>query len=226
MPGHHCKECPFKSPASQHLSDAQLEILDANHALVKFKKGEIIFKEEALSLNISYLRTGIVKLHMHGPSGEKILRIMKAPAYLGIPTSFGEKINQYSATALTDTSVCFIDIQLFKNFIFENGRFAFEIIVELCKNEILDYQRSTSLSQKQVPGMLAETLLCFSDKIFAADHFNFPLTRGEIGDMVGTSRESISRAMSDLAAEGIIEFTTKEITIKDKERLRQISEKG
>lgn len=216
----------MKSPAARHLNEQQLDTLENNSALVDFKKGELIFKEDALSLNISYLRTGIAKLHMRGPVGDKILRIVKAPAYLGIPTSFGDKVNQFSATALVDTSVCFIDIQHFRNFIYQNGHFAYEIIVELCKNELFDYKRATSQSQKQVPGILAETLLCFSDKIYEADQFVFPLTRGEIGDMVGTSRESISRAMSDLVNEGVIEFHTKEIKIKDKDRLRQISDKG
>jgi CRP-like cAMP-binding protein len=226
MKTHHCKDCPMKSPAAKHLTEQELDTLENNSALVNFKKGELIFKEDALSLNISYLRTGIAKLHMRGPIGDKILRIVKAPAYLGIPTSFGDKVNQFSATALVDTSVCFIDILHFRNFIYDNGRFAYEIIVELCRNELFDYKRSTSQSQKQVPGILAETILCFSEKIYEADQFIFPLTRGEIGDMVGTSRESISRAMTDLVNEGIISFQTKEILIKDKERLRQISKKG
>lgn len=223
---HHCQQCPMKSAAAEYLTQDQLETLENKRAEVRFKKGEIIFREDALSLNIAYLQCGIAKLHMRGPAGEKILRIVKAPAYLGIPTSIGDKVNQFSATALIETTVCFIDLQLFQRFIFQNGRFAYEIIAELCRNELFDYRRSTSQSQKQVPGMLAETLLCFSEHIYEADQFVFPLTRSEIGDMVGTSRESISRAMSDLVHEGIIEFNTRELIIRDKERLRKISDKG
>jgi CRP/FNR family transcriptional regulator len=226
MKPHHCKDCPLKSFAAHNLSEPELDVLDKNSALVHFKKGEIIFKEDALSLNVAYLRSGIVKIHKKGPTGEKILRIMKAPTYLGIPTSMGDKINQFSATALGDTSVCFIDSMTFRNFIFENGRFAYEIIVELCKNELNDYQRFTSQSQKQVPGIVAETLLCMSEKIFESPTFEFPLTRGEMGDLAGTSRESVSRVLTELSSEKIIEFNTREISILDLERLRQISEKG
>lgn len=182
MKTHNCKDCPFKSPAARNLTIEELEVLEQHSALVNFKKGEVIFKEEALSLNVAYLRTGIVKVHKKGPTGEKILRIMKAPTYLGIPTSMGDKINQFSATALVDTSVCFIDTVLFRNFIFQNGKFAYEIIVELCRNELNDYERFTSQSQKQVHGIVAETLLCMSEKIFESSQFNFPLTRSELGD--------------------------------------------
>ena len=198
MQNHNCKDCQVKSAAAKHLNDNEFEILENNSAKVNFKKGEIIFKQDALSLNVAYLHCGIVKLHMRGPTGEKILRIVKAPTYLGIPTTFGDKINQFSATALVDTSVCFIDSNLFRNFIFTNGKFAYEIIVELCKNELFDYQRYASQSQKQVTGFVAETILCFADKIYMNDKFELPLSRSEFGDLIGTSRESISRVLADL----------------------------
>ncbi|HNW98873.1 MAG TPA: Crp/Fnr family transcriptional regulator [Bacteroidales bacterium] len=226
MKQHNCKDCPIKSKASLHLSEEELNILENNSAEVSFKKGEIIFKQNALSLNVAYLRTGVVKLHMHGPSKEKILKIIKAPTYLGIPTTFGDKINRFSATAIEDSSVCFIDSNLFRNFIFSNGKFAYEIIVELCKNELTDYERYASQTQKQIPGLVAETLLCMSDKIYENDTFNFPLTRGEMGDLIGTSRESVSRVLTDLSNEKIIEVNSNEITILKKDLLKQISEKG
>jgi CRP/FNR family transcriptional regulator len=226
MQNHNCKDCNVKSAATKHLNDGEIEILEVNSAKVGFKKGEIIFKQDALSLNVAYLRSGIAKLHMRGPTGEKILRIVKSPCYLGIPTTFGEKINQFSATALEDTSVCFIDSNLFRNLILSNGKFAYEIIVELCQSELMDYQRFTSQSQKQVPGIVAETILCFADKIFNNDKFELPVSRSEFGDLIGTSRESISRVLTDLNSEKIIALNSKEISILDKERLKQISDKG
>ena len=226
MKNHNCKECLIKSAAAKNLNNEEFEILESNSVQVSFKKGEVIFKQDALSLNVAYLKTGLVKVHMHGPVREKILRVVRAPTYLGIPTTFGDKINQFSATALEDTSVCFIDSTLFRNFIYTNGKFAYEIIVELCKNELFDYQKYVSMSQKQIPGMVAETLLCMSDRIFENSRFNFPLTRGEVGDLIGTSRESVSRVLTDLSNEKIIEMNGSEISIINKELLIQISEKG
>jgi len=151
---------------------------------------------------------------------------MKAPSYLGIPTTFGDKINQFSATAVEDSTVCFIDSSLFRNFIYTNGKFAYEIIVELCKNELMDYQRYANQAQKQIPGRVAETLLCFSEKIFEKTNFTLPLTRGEMGDLIGTSRESVSRMLTDLSNEKVIEINGNEISIINKDLLAQISEKG
>jgi|GEM_PF-72474 len=223
---HKCSECRFKSAAEKSLNQEEFDILEKNSVKVSFRKGELIIKQGALSLNVAYLLTGIVKTHIRGPVSEKILRIVKAPAYLGIPTTFGDKVNQLSVTALEDSTVCFIDAALFRSFIYSNGKFAYEIIVDLCKNELFDYHRSAGLAQKQVPGIMAETLLCLADNIYEKDHFTFPLTQHELGDLVGVSRESVSRVLSEFSNEKIIEFKSKKFAILDKERLRHISEKG
>lgn len=221
-----CNDCRNKCAAAGSLQPDQMEVMENNSVEVHFKKGDNIFRQGALSLNVAFLKSGIAKIHMLGPVREKILRIVKAPSYLGLPTSFGDKINQFSATAIVDTTVCFIDINLFRNFIYNNGKFAYEIIVDLCKNELNDYQRYTSQSQKQIPGLVAETLLCMSEKIFKDTQFNFPLTQNELGDLVGTSRESVSRVLSDFSSNNIIAFKGKELKILKKDVLTQISEKG
>ncbi len=221
-----CFDCTRKCAGAISLQPDQMEAMENNSIEVHFKKGDNIFRQGALSLNVVFLKCGIAKIHMQGPSGEKILRIVKAPSYLGLPTSLGDKINQFSATALVETTACFIDINLFRNFIYNNGKFAYEIIVDLCRNELNDYQRFTNQSQKQVPGLVAEILLCMADKIFENDRFVFPLTQNEFGDLIGTSRESVSRVLSDFSSNRIIEFQGKEMNILNKEMLNQISEKG
>ncbi len=223
---HQCILCTDKCSAVNSLQPGHFEPIENNIVRVNFEKGENIFKEGTLSLNVAFLKSGIVKLHMHGPVREKILRIVKAPSYLGIPTTFGDKINQFSATAIVETSICFIDVNLFRSFIYNNGKFAYDIIVELCENEIMDYQRYTNQSQKQIIGMVAETLLCMSDKIFDSPRFKFPLTQSELADLVGTSRESISRILSDFSANKIIAFNGKELNILKRDVLEHISEKG
>ncbi len=74
--------------------------------------------------------------------------------------------------------------------------------------------------------MIAETLLCMSEKIFKDSKFIFPLTQSELGDMVGTSRESVSRVLSEFSSDKIIEISGKEINIINRDLLKQISEKG
>lgn len=218
-----CEKCLSRCALSEMLAKSNIK---DNFAQINFKKGETIYREGTLSNNVAFLKCGIVKLHMSGPVKEKILRIVKAPTYIGLPTSINDTINHFSATAVIDTTVCFIEKDKFRQFIFNNGKFAYEIIVELCEQELFDYQRYTSQSQKQIPGMIAETILCLSDRIFNDNRFNFPLTQSELGDLVGTSRETVSRVLSDFSQNKIIAFNGKEINILKRDLLEQISEKG
>jgi CRP-like cAMP-binding protein len=221
-----CRLCGFKSPAAELLSQSELETLEFNCAQIKFKKGDIIFREGTLATNITYLKSGLVKIHMKGPARDKILRIMKAHSYLGLPTTFGEKVNHYSATALTECHICFISLDTFRDFIFKNGGFAYEVILELCRNELKDYQRYANMSQKQLPGRLADILLCMSHELFDSNKFELPINYNELSDFISTSRESVSRLLSEFSKEGLININKKELTILKEDILEKISLKG
>lgn len=221
-----CRLCGLKSPAAELLTNAELVTLELNCAQINFKKGDVIFREGSLATNIAYLKSGLVKIHMKGPTGDKILRLMKAPSYLGLPTTFGDKVNHYSATALIESRICFISLDTFREFIFKNGSFAYEIILDLCRNELADYQKYANMSQKQLPGRLAEILICMSDEVFKSNQFELPLNNNELSDFISTSRESVSRLLSDFSKEGIISIDKKKLTILKEDVLRKISLKG
>jgi len=221
-----CVQCDIKSPAAELLSKEELDNLGKNCAQVYFNPGEIIFKQDALSSNIVYIRTGVVKLHMMGPDRESILKIEKAPTYLGIPTTFGDRINHYSATAVTETTACFIDINAFKDFIYQNGNFAYQIIIDLCKNELNHFHRCVNLTQKQLNGRIADAIFRIADYIFKNDEFQMILNRNEFADMVGSSRESVSRVLTQFHDEGIIHMNGKSMRILDRSTLELISKNG
>jgi CRP/FNR family transcriptional regulator len=221
-----CNLCEFKSAAAAQLKGDELELLSKNCAQVEFKNGDTIFKQNALSSNIIYIQRGFIKIHMQGPDRESILRISKAPTYLGIPTTVGDRINHYSATALTSVIACFIDINAFKKFIFRNGNFAYEIILDLCKNELHHFHRCINLTQKQLNGRIADSLLFLADEIFKINEFEMLLNRNELADFVGSSRESVSRVLNQFHEEGIIHMNGKFIRLLKRQVLETISRTG
>ncbi len=221
-----CLSCDIKSAAVGFLDELQLKLLGENCAEAVFKKGETIIKQDSLSSNIIYLKEGLVKTSMEWNQKHQILNIIKAPAYLGIPTTLGDKINQYSASALLETRACFIDIGTFKMLIDRNGKFAYEIIMHLCQNELNQYRRCVARSQKHVNGLVADTILFFANDIFNKSSFSLPISRNEFGDLIGTTQETVSRVLNAFNEDGLIEMKGKAIEIKNHEMLSQISIKG
>ena len=180
-------------------------------------------KQDVFSSNIVYLKKGLVKVHITGANYEKIIKISKAPTYLGIATSFYEKTNGYSATAIENSSVCFISIDMFKKLIKTNTNFSQEIIVDLCKNELDFFNCSANRAQKNIIGRVADALLFFYQEIYENKKYNLPISRKEFGNFVDTSRESVCRVLSEFDNDKIIKVKGKKIEILDLNTLKTIS---
>ena len=221
-----CQLCNLKSTAAQKLSENEICLLGENCATVHFREGDLILRQNAFSTNVAYIKTGMVKIHIKGPLREKIMRITKAPAYLCLPSTFGDKINHFSATAIEPTTVCFIDITVFKKFIHENGDFAYQIILDLSKSQLQSLQNCLSNAQKQNIGRVADAILFFAKEIYNSNTFNLPISRQELADLTGITRESASRILTDFHKEKILEIDSRKITVLNELLLKQISEKG
>ena len=221
-----CKLCEIKSKAASKLSEEEIEKLSFNCALVKFHKGDSLIRQGTFSTNVAYLRSGLAKIHIEGPYHEQIVRIVKAPSYLGLPTTFGDKINQYSVTVIEVAEVCFIDIETFRYLLKTNHNFSYEIMLELCRNELEVFCRCANRTQKQIRGKIADVLLEFSDKIYNSSIFTLPLTQEDLGNLVDSSRESISRVLAEFDKDGIIKIVGKKIEILNKKSLLLISANG
>ncbi len=221
-----CRHCPFNSKAAATLCDESFEQLTANHLVLGFKRGDTIIKQGMYSTNVVFLRTGIAKIHLAGPYHEQIVRVVKSPTYLGLPTTFGDKINQYSVTAISEAEVCFIDVNVFQKILDENHAFANEIIIDLCQNELESFRRCASRTQKLIRGNMADALLEFADRIFMSDTFVLPLSQSELASLVDTSRESVSRVLAEFDKDGIIKMSGKTIEILNKKSLKMVSQNG
>jgi CRP/FNR family transcriptional regulator len=221
-----CKLCAIKSKAASKLSAEEIEKLSFSCALVKFRKGDSLIRQGTFSTNVAYLRSGLAKIHIAGPYHEQIVRIVKAPSYLGLPTTFGDKINQYSVTVIETAEVCFIDINTFRYLLKVNHDFSYEIMLELCRNELEVFYRCANRTQKQMRGKIADVLIELSERIYSSDMFNIPLNQEDLGNLVDSSRESVSRVLTEFENDGIIRLSGKKVEIINKKSLLLISANG
>jgi CRP-like cAMP-binding protein len=127
---------------------------------------------------------------------------------------------------LTDLRLCYIDIDVFTELIRSNGNFAFEILTSIGRENLNNFHRFIDQSHKKIYGRIAEVLIYFSKVIFLDNKFQLPLTRQEIAEMVGTSRESTGRVLARFSADGIITISGKSVVVNDMAKLEKISRYG
>lgn len=222
-----CEDCPDKSCATSVLDGREMDSIFRNRYINEVKKGTSILNEGSPTSHILYLRSGLVKEFIYRQDNqEQILQIILPHSYLGLTSIFGDKVNHYSYTALTDLKLCYIEIDVFTSLVKNNGNFAYEILTSVGRENLNSFHRFIDQTHKKIFGRIADILIYFSKVIFKEPKFQIPLTRQEIADMVGTSRESTGRVLARFSAEKIIEIHGRNVVINDMAKLEKISRYG
>ena len=223
-----CLGCTIKSNAVCLLNTSELAILKDGCSQSDFKKGELLFKENTPAHSICYIREGFVKIVKKGLGNKDfILNISKGGAYLGVQNLSRKQANYYfSAVAITDVQICFIELGVFRKLLESNGTFATEVISYIFDEEMNYFDRLVNNVQQQLPGRLANTLYYFGNEVYNQKQFDLNINQAELASLIGTSRESVSRLLREFQRAGIIKMERNRITILDEERLSEIKHKG
>jgi len=222
-----CTACSNGWKNFRHLNKKELQYLNENRYEAHFKPGEIIIKQGSPTSNAVFLSKGLAKIYMEGFNGRNFIMSIAKPGRLIMgPGAFTSSRNTYTVSAITSVCTCFISFEVFHHFVKTNSAFSESLIEDISAKALITHQKMLSLTQKKMPGRLAESLLYFADEIFISDEFEIILTRQEIGDMSNMAKESVVRILKDFENSGIILSTASKIKILDKDRLKSISERG
>lgn len=208
-----------------YLTNDQKQELINNKTDINFETGEVIIKRGLLANNILYVTEGLVKLEIANNSKLSTVAIIQPHSFIGIVCCFAFKKFDFKATALEKTHVTFIGMDLFEKFIKENGDFALNLIKHMSgvSNRLL--HRITDLSRKHIDGALSYILLDFA-MIYNSNSYSLPMTRVELADMIGYSKESVINTLSKFNKDGIIHVNDRDIEIIEMETLEKISKYG
>ena len=224
---HNCILCNSKATIFKCLCSQELEMLDQSRVEVNFKAGEMMFKQGTPSPYFFCLTTGLAKIYIEGFNGRNlILGVVKPVEYVLGPGIYVDNRHHYSAVAIVDSSACLIDILAFKRIIRSNPDFAEEFIQRVSLQAIFNFEQVISLTQKQMPGRIADVLIYLKDKVYEANPFILSLSRQDLADMSGMSKESAIRILKDFKDEGIIRIEGSRFEITNEAQLHKISQTG
>jgi len=223
----HCDFCVYKSPLFNVLSKEDLSFINSNRLEVRFKAGEIIRKQGAFLSHVISINQGMAKMYLEGLNNQDvILKIVKATNFIGGPGMYVDHIHHYTVKALVETSACFIEVSAFKKLLHSNSEFADRFFEDFSRNTLATYDRLIYLTQKQIPGRMADAIIYLSEEIFENLEFNIILSKKDLGELSGMSADSANKVLRSFREEGIIDLKGKMMCIKDKEALHKISKMG
>ena len=219
-----CQHCQarFKSVFCD-LNEADLNELNLSKGCNTFKKGQIIFNEGGFPHGIFCVNSGKIKITQSGDEGkEQIVRFAKDGDILGYRTILSGDKYSSSATAIDDSSICFIPKNTFFNLIGKNANLSMEIMKLLSHDLKMAEHKITDLAQKPVRERMAEALLFLKETYgYENDNatINVILSREEIANMVGTTRETATRLLSEFKDDSIVALIGKKIKILNHQKL-------
>ncbi len=222
-----CENCLVKWKNFSHLTKNEMKLLNENRYEATFKPGEIIIKQGSPASNTLFLATGIAKTYMEGNQGRSLIMNIVQPGNLIMgPGAYVNSRHTFTVSALTKVNACFISFETFRQLVRGNPRFAESVLEDISLKALWSHNRLVNLTQKKMPGRLAEVLLYFAEEIFKSDDFEMILSRQELGEMTNMAKESVVRILKDLEDAGIIISGCSRLKIVDKEKLVGISERG
>lgn len=222
-----CSDCVLKSLLFKHLSNDEMSDMCYSKKEKSFKKGEIIIEEGTPIDSFTYLKEGLVKLFKRiDNSRDQIITVAKPFDFVSLLSVFSSKTYTFSVSALEDSTVCIVDLDMIKNLIRRNGNFAIDIIEKLNIASDSIIKSYLDRNRKNLRGRIAYILLYFSEEIYKNEVFEIPVSRKEIAELIEMTTENVIRVMSEFRRDKIIQINGKEITILNKEMLKKICNAG
>jgi CRP/FNR family transcriptional regulator len=222
-----CSSCKDKSEIFSCLCQSELDQIDDKRIEVHFKAGELIFKQGTPNMHFLCLTQGKVKTYIEGFNDKNlVLGIVKPVEYILGPGIYADQMHHFSAMAIEDSVACLVDLDTFKALIRNNPDFAEDFLKKVSLQSIYNYELFISLTQKQMPGRIADVLIYLKDKVYGSNPFHTTLSRQDLADMSGMSKESAIRILREFKDENIILVNGNDFEILDLDHLSKISHTG
>ncbi|HNT70936.1 MAG: Crp/Fnr family transcriptional regulator [Bacteroidales bacterium] len=222
-----CADCLFKTICLQSMSEEDFNFLYESTIQKSYQKDEVIFQQGEKSPFLVFLQKGLVKFNYLDTNNKNlILTIVSAPSLLGLANVLNEDINLFSIIAIEDSMGCQIDLNKVKVLAMKNKNFLISLTklsTDMFRNSIYNV---ISLAHKQINGRIADILLFLARDIYHSNTFTLSISRQELAEFAGCSKENVIKSLRSLNRDNIIRISGKEIEILDIKKLIKISQKG
>jgi CRP/FNR family cyclic AMP-dependent transcriptional regulator len=215
-----------KRRASSALSRGSSKALDVITSPVTYPKGAVLFVEGQAAHGIFAVYSGRVKLSTCSFDGKAIiLKIAEAGELVGLPATLSGKPYEVTAEVSEPARVNFIRRAAFLEFLRGNG----EAVVNVARLLAISYYEGHRLIQslghaRSASEKLARFFIDWSaHHARGQDRLCITLTHQEIGEMIGISRETVSRQLSALKKRNLLTVRGATVTIRNRVALQGLA---
>jgi CRP/FNR family transcriptional regulator, cyclic AMP receptor protein len=210
-------------PLFSTLSQDEFNQLERIFVMRSFGKGQIIFLEEETGTYMYLVLSGKVKVTKAGTGGkETILAIHRAGDFFGEMSLLDGKTSPATVSAMEDAKIISVSGVDFHKYLMHNEKVMLQIIQVLCAR-LRQVWQTQSLNSSTADARIRMGIYQLAKRHGIRDAhgtiIDLKITHQELADMVGTSRETVTRTIARLREQGILEIEQRRITLIDAEAL-------
>ena len=207
----------------QDLTEEEIEEIDRATTLSTCRKGRIFYMPEDTSEVLFLLKEGQVQLYRISPDGKKLVIGTVGPgAIFGEMALIGQGMHNTFAEATEDCVLLVMSREDVERLLVTKPKVALRIFEELGSRLKETEARLEEMGFRGIPARLASFLLQTADEQ-GADTVT-GLTHQDLGEQIGTYRETTTQTLNTFKAGGLIEIGRKRITILDRPGLERIAQ--
>lgn len=187
----------------------------------QYPKGSVIVFEDDPGDSLFVVRDGRVKVVLVSEDGrEVILGVLGVGEHFGELSLIDEQPRSAHVIAMEDSDLLVLRRDDFRRRVEATPALAWSLLVELSRRLRRADGKIGGLVLLDVPGRIARLLLdAASDG--GSDTIDKPLTHQTIAQMIGASRETVSRAMKEFQEEGLIRVERRRIAVANRDALEK-----
>lgn len=206
------------------LKPEQLAALAKSTRRVRKEAGEELMADAMPISSYANVLRGVIKLSKVLEDGrQQVVGLQFAPDLLGRPFASESRV---SAEAASVVDLCVIPKPALEHLMSESAPLEHRVMMQALRE--LDEARDwmVTLGRKSAAEKVASFLYLIATHIDPTEEqplasFDLPLSRADIGDFLGLTIETVSRQISKLKADGVIEIVNyRHVTVPDLARLR------
>ncbi len=211
-------------PLFSGMADDDWAALAPQLTTVQIRKSDVVFFEGDPGDCLFVVLEGKVKITRTAPDGrENLLAILGPGDLLGELSLFDSIHRTATATALTQLKLSQLDDVDFYAYISDRPAVATELLRVLARRLRDTNAAMADLVFTDVPGRVAKALLSLADRFGEETtdgvRVSHDLTQEELAQLVGASRETVNKALSDFATRGWLRLEGKSVLLLDRPRL-------
>jgi len=194
-----------------------------------YPQGAVLFVEGQMPRGIFVLCKGSVKLSINSPSGRTmIVKLAEPGEVLGLSASISGKPYEVTAETVDPCQINFVKRDDFLRFLKEDVEACFKVAEQLSEKYHNACKEAGALGlSHSAAEKLAKLLLEWSSKNGEAakpePRLRIRLTHEEIAQMIGTSRETVTRLFAELKKRQIVQSKGSTLVIRNTTALRELA---